>query len=187
MRSLTYYVAVSLDGFIAGPDGQFDFFPFEGNFAATVLADFPETIPGPAREPLGLTGVPNKRFDTVVMGRGTYEPGLAVGMTSPYPHLKQFVLSRTLTVTDAAVDIVAADPVGLVRELKQQNGLGIWLCGGGKLAAQLRDEIDEIILKINPVVLGAGIPLFDGAFRPTRLGLVESRSYDTGTIMAMYR
>ena len=186
MRKLTYYIAMSLDGFIAGPGGEFDFFGFEGDFAAAVLADFPETLPGPARGPLGIADSANKRFDTVLMGRGTYEPGLAVGMTSPYPQLRQFVFSRTLTGADPAVEVVADDPVGVVRRLKAEDGLGIWLCGGGKLAAQVRDEIDEVILKINPVVLGAGIPLFAGEFRPEHFRLAETRTFATGTIMATY-
>lgn len=186
MRKLTYYIATSLDGFIAGPGGEFDFFTFDGDFAAAILADFPETLPGPARGQLGLTDVPNKRFDTVVMGRGTYEPGLRAGLPSPYPQLRQYVFSRTLTGTDPDVEISADDPVEVVRRLKQEDGLGIWLCGGGKLAAQLRDEIDELILKINPVVLGAGIPLFADEFRPARLRLVETRTFETGIIMAIY-
>ncbi|MGW4941286.1 dihydrofolate reductase family protein [Actinoplanes sp. NPDC004185] len=186
MRRLTYYIAVSLDGFIAGPGGEFDFFAFEGDFAAAVLADFPETLPGPARVPLGIGDAPNKRFDAVVMGRGTYEPGLAAGMTSPYPHLRQYVFSRTLAGVDPGVEIVAGDPVEVVRRLKEEDGLGIWLCGGGRLAGQLRDEIDELILKINPVVLGRGIPLFADGFRPARLRLVQTRVFETGTIMATY-
>ena len=186
MRKLTYYIATSLDGFIAGPGGEFDFFKFEGDFAETVCAEFPETLPGPARGPLGIGEAPNKRFDTVLMGRGTYEPGLAAGMTSPYPQLRQYVFSRTLTGTDPDVRIVADDPVEVVRGLKAEDGLGIWLCGGGQLAAQLRDEIDELILKINPVVLGAGIPLFADGFRPEGLRLAESRTFRIGTIMATY-
>ncbi|MEV4657875.1 hypothetical protein [Micromonospora sp. NPDC049301] len=54
MRKLTYYIATSLDGFIVGPDGEFDFFPFEGDIAAAILADYPETLPTHAREPLGI-------------------------------------------------------------------------------------------------------------------------------------
>ena len=97
MRRLTYYIASTIDGFIAGPDGEFDFFPFEGDVAAAILAEYPETIPIQAREALGLTGVANKHFDRVLMGRGTYEPALAIGITSPYPQLKQYVFSRTQT------------------------------------------------------------------------------------------
>jgi dihydrofolate reductase len=186
MRKLTYYIASTLDGFIAGPDGQFDFFSFEGDSSAAILADYPETIPIQAREPLGLTGVANKRFDTILMGRGTYEPGLAIGVTSPYPHLKQYVFSRTLTGTDPEVEIVSSDPAELVRSLKQQDGMDIWLCGGGKLAAQLLPYIDELVIKLNPIVLGSGIPLFDGPFALTRFTLTATRPFDTGVVIMTY-
>lgn len=179
MRKLTYYVAATLDGYIAGPDGEYDFLPFAGEEAAAIMADFPETLPTPAHEALGIAGRAAERFDTVIMGRASYEPGLKTGWTSPYAHLKQYVVSRTLVSPDPAVTVVA-DPVALVRELKQQDGKGIWLCGGGKLAGALRDEIDELIIKRNPVVIGSGIPLFDGPFTPTNFAPVSTRSFDSG-------
>ena len=180
MRTLTYYIAVTLDGVIAGPDGQFDFFGFEGDFAAYVLAEFPETMPTHARGPLGLTDVPHRRFDTVVMGRGTYEPGLAIGVTSPYAHLRQYVFSHRLEVDDPGVQVVSGDPVALVRELKRENGQGIWLAGGGQLAAQLLGEIDEIVIKRNPIVAGAGIGLFAGTFAPVEFELIDTQTFSTG-------
>ncbi len=186
MRKLTYYVAATLDGFIAGPDGQFDFLHFGGDLAAMILADYPETIPVQARGPLGLTGVANKHFDTVLMGRRTYEPGLRAGVTSPYPHLEQYVFSRTLATIDPEVELVREDPAGFVRELKQRDGAGIWLCGGGSLAAALLPEIDELIVKRNPLVIGAGVPLFDGPFTPAAFTPVESRSFDSGVVVTTY-
>jgi dihydrofolate reductase len=74
------------------------------------------------------------------------------------------VVSSTLQVEDPDVDVVA-DPVALVRMMKQREGLGIWLAGGGTLAAALRDEIDELVIKRNPIVTGSGIALFQGTFR----------------------
>ncbi|MFF2401655.1 dihydrofolate reductase family protein [Streptomyces goshikiensis] len=186
MRKLTYYVGITLDGFIAGPDGQFDFFPFEGDLAAALLAEYPETIPAHGRGPLGLDGVANKRFDTVLMGRATYEPGLAAGVTSPYPHLKQYVFSRTLAQLDPAVEVVPTDPVAFVRDLKKQDGEGIWLCGGANLAGQLLEEIDELIIKRYPVVIGSGIPLFDAPFRPAGFKLTDSRVFNTGAAITTY-
>ncbi|WP_405016017.1 dihydrofolate reductase family protein [Kitasatospora sp. NBC_00070] len=186
MRQLTYYVGSTLDGFIAGPDGQFDFFPFEGDLAAALVAEFPETIPAHGRGPLGLDGVANRRFDTVLMGRASYEPGLAAGVTSPYPHLRQYVFSRSLAQLDPAVQIVAGDPVAFVRDLKRQDGAGIWLCGGADLAGQLLGEIDELIVKRYPVVIGSGVPLFRAPFLPTRLTLTDSRVFNTGATITTY-
>lgn len=182
MRALTYYVATTADGFIAGADGSFDAFLPDGPQLADLLADFPETFPGHLRGPLGVTA-PNRVFDTVLMGRATYEVGQRAGITSPYPHLRQYLCSTTLTASpDPAVTLVGSDPVALVRGLKQEPGGGLWLCGGGQLAAALFDEIDELILKVNPVVLGAGIPLFARAVPPTRLRPLDRKVYDNGFV-----
>ncbi|MGB8942062.1 MAG: dihydrofolate reductase family protein [Streptomyces sp.] len=186
MRKLTYYVAATLDGYIAGPEGQFDFFPFEGEVRDTVLAEYPETLPTAAREPFGIAEAPNRQFDTVLMGRSTYEAGLPQGLTSPYAHLKQYVVSSTLSGLDPEVEFVADDPAGLVRALKKQDGLGIWLCGGGKLASALLDEIDVLIIKRNPIVIGSGIPLFDGPFNLAGFTLSANRSFDTGVSMTTF-
>ncbi|MFD8598007.1 dihydrofolate reductase family protein [Kitasatospora sp. NPDC059646] len=168
MRTLTYYVATTLDGFIAGPEGGDPSGPAGGFFDVTpdylehVVTHYPETLPGPARELLGVTA-PGTRFDTVLEGRRSYQLGLDAGLADAYPHLRHYVFSRTLTARpDAAVEVVATDPVEKVRELKAQQGGGIWLVGGGELAGALYPEIDELVLKVNPVVIGSGIPLFAG-------------------------
>ncbi|MFG3203764.1 dihydrofolate reductase family protein [Streptomyces sp. NPDC048192] len=186
MRKLTYYVAASLDGYIAAPDGSYDFLPFEGEVREAILAEYPETMPVHVRGPLGLTGTPSRHFDTVIMGRGTYEPALKAGVTSPYAHLKQYVVSRTLRAPGPEVEIVADDPAARVRELKEQDGMGIWLAGGGKLAAALRAEIDELIIKHNPVVIGSGIPLFDGPFAPTGFLPTARRDFGSGVSIVTY-
>jgi dihydrofolate reductase len=162
MRKLIYYVACTVDRFIARPDGSFDCFPAEGEHIAGLIESFPETVPGHLRGALGVRAA-NRHFDAVLMGRRTYEVGLAAGVTSPYPHLEQYLFSRTMTeAPDPGVELVPGDAVARVRRLKGQEGKGIWLCGGGDLAAALFPEIDELILKVNPLVLGAGIPLFAG-------------------------
>ncbi|MBF9128955.1 dihydrofolate reductase family protein [Plantactinospora sp. S1510] len=186
MRKLTYYVATTLDGFIAGPDGEFDFFPLEPDVLAAMNAEVPETVPTHIRPAAGLTDAPNLRFDTVLMGRGTYEPALKEGITSPYAHLRQYVFSRTLNSADPAVEIVSADPVPFVRQLKQQAGLDIWLSGGGNLAGQLRTEIDDMVIKRYPLVIGAGIPLFDGPFGPTGFTVTGTRAFESGTSVTTY-
>lgn len=180
MRKLVYYVATTADGFIAAEDGSFDAFLQEGEQFADLIAEFPETFPGHARGPLGITG-PNRRFDAVLMGRATWAVGLPHGMTSPYPHLAQYVFSTTLgSDPDPAVQLVQSDPVAFVRGLKADSGRDIWLCGGGRLAAALFPVIDELVLKQNPVLLGRGIPLFAGRLPPTRLALLERKGYANG-------
>lgn len=186
MRHLTYYVAASIDGLIAGPDGEFDMFVFHGDLAAWIIEEYPETLPVHARAALGLADAPPRRFDTVLMGRKTFEPALHAGMSSAYPHLRQIVFSRTLPADQADVEVVATDPIDTVRALKEEPGGGLWLCGGAALATALRDDIDEMIIKRNPVVLGRGVPLFNDAYRVSTMRLAETRVFDVGVVVERY-
>lgn len=187
MRNLVYYIACTADGFIAREDGSFDFFPMTGEHLPYIVAEYPETIPGHLREMLDVQG-DNKHFDTVLMGRHTYEVGSLAGFTNPYPHLRQYVISSTMSESpDAAVQLVTSDPAELVRRLKEEDGLDLWLCGGARLAGALYGEINEIILKVNPVVLGAGIPLFQGASGATSLELTDHRTFVGGVALHRYR
>jgi dihydrofolate reductase len=186
LRKLVYYIAISIDGYIAGPGGEFDFYPVADDMAAYLNDRHPETIPTHIRAQIGLDA-PNKRFDTVLMGRGTYQPALDIGITDLYAHLRQYVISSTLPeITDPAVELVPGDPIGLVQRLKKEDGMDIWLCGGGKLAASLLPEIDELIVKCYPVVAGSGIPAFDGAFRPTPFTMTDTRTFGNGTVLLTY-
>ncbi|GGP53238.1 dihydrofolate reductase family protein [Streptomyces melanogenes] len=187
MRKLSYYIALTIDGFIAAPDGSYDFYPLSDELFGFMGSDFPEALPTPARRALGVDETPNRRYDTVLMGRGTYEPGLKAGMTSPYAHLRQIVFSRGLGESpDPAVEIVSGDPVAFVRELKREEGADIYLCGGADLAGQLVDEIDELVIKSYPVVAGAGIPLFRTEFTPRSFVPTDSRSFENGTVVTTY-
>jgi dihydrofolate reductase len=188
MRSLVYFVATTLDGHIAGVDrADPDFFPFEGPQVADLLAEFPEMIPGHVRAPLGLSDE-TRRFDTILMGRTTYDIGRKVGLTSPYPHLRQIVVSTSITTPpDPAVEVFGQDVPGRVRALKAEAGKDVWLAGGARLAASLVDEIDELILKVNPVVLGAGTPLFDGLVGPRPVTLTGHKVYPNGFGLMRYR
>lgn len=162
MRKLIYYVAVSIDGFIAAPDGRTDFFLAEGDHMPWLIETYPETIPGHVRGPLGLAETPARAFDTVLMGRATHQIAVDAGLASGYPHLRQYVVTNRPENLPAEEGLSASSdgPVELVRRLKaDDSSLDIWLCGGGALAGALADEIDEFRLKVNPVMLGEGIPL----------------------------
>lgn len=186
MRDVVYYIASTLDGFIAREDGSFDGFPWDEQFGADLFASFPETFPAHLRG-AEATPVENRWFDTVLMGRRTYEVGLTEGITSPYPTLKQYVFSRTMGRSpDENVALVPDDAVKVVTALKREPGKAIWLCGGGELAATLFEErlVDRVIVKLNPVLFGSGVPLFRG--KVEHLELIDSKVYDSGHVLLHY-
>lgn len=186
MRKLIYYVACSVDNFIAQEDGSATGFLFEGSQAADLMREFPETIPSHLRTELGVSDE-NQMFGAVVMGRKTYEVGLAEGVTSPYSTLEQFVVSRSMTTSpDPNVELVNTEPLAFMQALKEDFGKDIWLCGGGELATTLYPEIDALILKVNPFIMGAGVPLFAGRVEQAKLRLTDSRIYPNGFALLHY-
>ena len=186
MRAIKYYVACTVDRFIAREDGSLDFFPMQGPHLDDLVASFPETIPGHLRDTLGVQGG-NKWFDAVLMGRRTYEVGLQINVTNPYPHLRQYVFSSSMKASpDSNVELVSGDALSVRTKLKQQAGKDIWLCGGGDLAARVFPEIDELILKVNPILLGSGIPLFAKPIPQTSLELADSKIYSNGFMLLRY-
>lgn len=180
MRELTYFIATSLDGFVSRNDGSIDDFAFDGEHVADLLAEYPETIPTHLRSHLNVADE-NRHFDTVLMGRATYEVGSSLGVTSPYQHLRQYLFSATLEQSpDEAVALVQSKAMQTVRELKAETGKGIWLCGGPLLASALVDEIDNVVIKVNPFLMGAGKTLFAEAFPKKTLKFVSRRVYENG-------
>jgi dihydrofolate reductase len=188
MRKLVYFVAVTADGYIAHLDGSHDGWVLEGDHAPDIGQRFPETIPTHWQQALGLPPQ-NKQFDTVLMGRKTYQIGLDEGITSPYGSLEQYVFSRSMTESpDPSVHLVNDDIGGCVRRLKEADGQDIWLCGGGEMAALLSADglLDEVILKYHPVIFGSGIPLFGALARPVVLELKSTTVYASGVQLMHY-
>jgi dihydrofolate reductase len=191
LRKLTYFIACSIDGFIGDPSGDAQMFlPFvDEEFLAFLKAEYPETVATHGRRALGIDDLGNKRFDTVVQGRASYDVALEEGITSPYAHLREYVASRTLGESpDPNVEIVSTDLLGRIRELKEEDGeFGIYLCGGSKLAGELADEIDELVIKTYPIVLGSGMPMFGSGFRITEFTLDEVRTFGNDVLVRTYR
>jgi dihydrofolate reductase len=190
LRKLTYYIACSIDGFIGDPGGDASamFRYVDAEFLEYVKAEYPETLPTRSRRALGVDDLPNKRFDTIVQGRASYDLALDEGVTSPYAHLREYVASRTLTRSpDPNVEIVSDDLVGRVRELKAEDGpLGIYLCGGSRLAGELIGEIDELVIKTYPIVLGSGMPMFGSGFAVDAFALDSVRTVGPSVVVRTY-
>src|SRR3954470_1935743 len=153
MRRVLYRVAASLDGFIAGPNGEIDW------IVPDPTVDFASLYEG---------------FDTVLLGRRTYELTQQPG-APPWPAgWRIYVFSRTLTsVKPAGARIVSSDIVSTVAGLRAESGSDIWLFGGGGLAASLLAEglVDHVEVAIMPVILGGGVPFVDGVAARSRLTL----------------
>ncbi len=164
MKKIVYYVAASLDGFIAGPAGDVSAFKHEGESVNAYKQDL-------------------LNFETVIMGRHTYEFGYQFGLKSgqpAYPHMKHYVFSNQLNFENPHPNVKACPlNVGIVQELKQTSPSNIYLCGGGQLAGWLLENqlIDQLKIKLNPIILGEGIKLF-GSYNPSvKLRLSESQTF----------
>ena len=171
MRKVIFSVANSADNYIAGKDLSLDWI-LSDEEASSAMAE--------------LWG----RIDTVVVGRKTYEPVLRSGKALPsYPGVKTYVFSRTLEVgSDENVGVISADAVEFIRKLKGEAGKDIFVMGGGELAKSLLEAnvVDEIRLKIHPVLLGSGVPLFPAMAGRVDLELAGCKSYKNGCVYVRY-
>lgn len=174
-RKLVYYVAMTVDHYIAREDETIDGFTMEGQFISDYLASL-------------------RDYDTVLMGRRTYEWGYQFGVqpgqpAPTYAHMMQYVFSRTMPdYQHEQLRVIREDPAAFVTDLKTQPGGAIYLCGGGTLAGYLLSQglVDEVILKLNPVVFGSGIPVFGDQRCGFDLSLLNTRVYSNGVIFLHY-
>jgi dihydrofolate reductase len=168
MRRVRFSVAMSLDGYIAGPGGEFDWIVMDPDI------DF---------------GALMGAFDTVLLGRKTYEVTRAQGEGGEIPGMKSYVFSRTLRQEDCEGVTVSADPAAIVPELKRAKGKDIWLFGGGSLFGSLLELglVDSVEVAVIPVLLGGGLPLLPPPAERSKLRLVGHRVYEkTGTVALEY-
>jgi dihydrofolate reductase len=168
MRRVLYRVASSLDGFIAGPNGEIDWI-----------------VPDPTVDFASFYA----RVDTVLLGRRTYELTLQPG-APPWPAgWRIYVCSRTL---DAAqhprVAVISEHVAAAVAALRAEPGRDIWLFGGGSLFASLlaADLVDDIELAVMPVLLAGGIPLVSPGAPRSRLTLARVKASPRGIVNLHY-
>lgn len=164
MRRIRYQVACSLDGYIAGPNGEYDW------IVADPEIDFQAIF---------------AEFDTALMGRRTYE---ATG--ADLPGMEVFVFSRSLRQEDhPGVTIVSDDVRGVLDELRRRPGKDIWVFGGGDLFASLLalDCVDTVEPAVIPILLGGGRPLLPAPAVRRNLRLAGHRVYEqSGIVLLRY-
>lgn len=168
MRRVRYNVVASLDGYIAGPRGEFDWIPVDP------AVDFAALFAG---------------VDAVLLGRRTYELTRAAGAPPWPPGTRVYVCSRTLRPEDhPGVTLVGGDAGAAVAALRAAPGGEIWLFGGGALFGSLlaAGQVDAVEVTVVPVLLGGGVPLLPGGAPRTSLTLTHSRVYPSGMVSLHY-
>jgi len=170
MRSVVLGLGISLDGYIARPDGAVDFLFMPKDYS---MASFFATI------------------DTAIMGRKTYDAALKSGGDAfGGSSMATYVLSKSMPPGKrGGVVITNESPAALVRQLRNRRGKDIWLMGGGELAREfLKDDlVDELYLGVVPVLIGEGIPLFPSGFPQREFSLIENKTFSKGLIALKYK
>jgi len=173
MGRIIYYVASSIDGFIAGENDDISDFAIGGNAVDKYLADL-------------------QNFMIVIMGRRTYEFGYRYGIEPgkpAYPHMEHFIFSDSLKIENLAETVhIEKRSIDRIKEIKASAQSDIYLCGGGEFAGWLLDNglIDQLKLKLNPIVLGNGIRLFGNSKTKTKWNLKETESFEYGLKILTY-
>jgi dihydrofolate reductase len=164
-KKVVLFIATSLDGYIAKEDGDLDWL--------SMVDDPPQDY--------GYSSFTDT-VDTVIMGRKSYEKVLSFGIDFPHKNKRCYVLSKTRQGSDENVTFFSGNLMELVSELKQAGGKNIYLDGGSQIVFEFLkyNLVDEAIISVVPILLGAGIPLFKNSNTPRPLKLIKSTSFKSG-------
>jgi dihydrofolate reductase len=169
MRKIILCVAVSLDGYIEGPRGEFDWCFTDQDYGMAELFE---------------------RVDSLVMGRKTYEmmQGLADGGGIGLPDFRQYVFSNSLSEVKPGAVLIKSDLLSAMEKIRQEEGKDIWLFGGAVMITSFIDLglVDEFLLAVHPVLLGGGKPLCGKLKERSWVDFVDVRTYDSGLVMLKY-
>lgn len=173
MKKIKLYIAASLDGYIALPDGDLDW-----------LTEFPN----PSKSDYGYKDF-LKTVDSVVMGGKTYRDILCMDVIWPYKEQATYVVTQHPINARENVKFITENLIDTISQLRNENGKDIWLVGGGRLISMLlnADLVDEMQLFYIPVMLGNGIRLFPEKYKESQWNLVESKTYDNGVLEVKYQ
>jgi dihydrofolate reductase len=175
MKEIKVFIAVSLDGFIAYPDGGMDWL---AGLSSPTLNEFRDKT---FYDSIG----------TVIMGNGTYWEIASFDVDCPYKDKATYVLSRRNDnlPPKANVSYLTENVLEKIRQIKCQEGKDIWLLGGGQTIRLLlnHDLVDELQLCYIPVMTGEGIPLFPCKMKPSKWELPESTAYDLSVLKVDYK
>lgn len=165
-RRVRYQVAMSLDGFIAGPNGEADWIITDPEI------DFKEIY---------------SWFDTMLIGRRTFEVMKGAGGSGSMPGMQVYVCSRTLRQEDYPAVTIVAEPEAVVAELRSKPGKDVWLFGGGSLFGSLAELrlVDTVEVAVIPVLLGEGVPLLPAPANRVKLKLIRHKLYSKTGIMSL--
>lgn len=166
MRKIVLNLALSLDGLIAGPNGEYDWCFTDADYGMTEFM---------------------KSIDSTVMGGKSYRLLLEYG--APYPELTNYVFTRTeINSPHANVVFVKDNIPSFVETLKRKEGKNIWLFGGAEITQILmeRDLVDVLMLAVHPIVLGGGIQLFGKFTSRKHFELADSIRYPSGLVQLIY-
>ena len=161
--SVILYIAMSLDGFIAGPGSDLGFLsPMEEEGEDYGYADFVKTT------------------DTVIIGRKSYDKVISMGYDYPHTDKEVYIITHTAKPDVGTFKYYTGSLENLIAKLKNKKGKNIYLDGGSEIVNQLLslNLVDEFIISVIPIILGDGIPLFTGSRPELKLKLKSSRQFE---------
>lgn len=172
MRKIKLYLAASIDGYIARPDGSIDWltdYPILDNYDYG-YNEFYDSI------------------DSIIMGGNSYRSMLELSEKWIYADKKSYVITRHAYKDNKNIYFIKEKIEKAISDLRKEDGKGIWLFGGGEITTLLlnNDLVDEMIITYIPMILGSGIPLFPNNPKESKWYLIKNETFENGVYQVKY-